>query len=90
MTAHLDDAIVFDSDPTVHVKTMRTLFEHLHEHNLKFSPSKARLGATDAERLGHSISPECVCPNADKILALIKMPMPRELKQVRVLLGGVR
>ena len=68
---------------------MRTLFEHLHEHNLKFSPSKARLGATDAERLGHSISPECVCPNADKILALIKMPMPRDLKQVRALLTVV-
>ena len=71
MTAHLDDAIVFDSDPTVHVKTMRTLFEHLHEHNLKFSPSKVPLGAMDAEFLGHSISPAGVRPIAYKVSALI-------------------
>ena len=69
---------------------MRTLFERLRKHNLTFSSSKARLGATDADFLGHSISPAGVRPNADKIYALTKMPMPRDLKQVRALLGGVR
>ena len=89
MAAYLDDMIVFDSDPTAHVKTMRALFERLRRHNLKFFPSKARLCATDADFLGYSISPAGVRPNADKISALTKMPMPRDLKQVRVLLGGV-
>ena len=64
--AYLDDVIVFHSDPTAHVKTMRTLFERLRKHILKFSPSKARLEATDAECLGHSLSPAGVRPNADK------------------------
>ena len=57
VAAYLDDVIVFDSDPTAHVKTMRTLFERLRRQNLKFSPSKARLGATDADFWGDSISP---------------------------------
>ena len=87
--AYLHDVIVFDSDPTAHVKTMRTLFERLREHNLNFSPSKARLGATDADFLGRSFSLAGVRPNADKISALIKMPMPRDRNQVRALLGGV-
>ena len=69
---------------------MRTLFEGLRQNMLKFSPSKARLGATDADFLGHSISPAGVRPNADKISALIRMPMPQDLKQVRAFLGGVR
>ena len=86
---YLDDVIVFDSDPTAHLENMRALFESLRRHNLKFSPSKARLGATDADFVGNSISPDGVRPDADKISALTKMPMPRDLKQVSALLGGV-
>ena len=46
VAAYLDDVIVFDSDPTAHVKAIRALFERLRKHNLKLSPSKARLSAT--------------------------------------------
>ena len=66
MAAYLDDVIVFESDPTAHVRTMRALFERLCKHNPKLSPSKARLRATDADSLGHSISPAGVRPNAEK------------------------
>ena len=75
--------IVFDSDPMANVKTIRALFERLRTKNLKLSPSKARLGATDAHFLGHSLSPTGVRPNVEKMSALIKMPMPRDLNQVR-------
>ena len=88
VAAHLDVVIVLDSDPTAHVKTVRALFERLRKHNLKLSPSKARLGATDATFLGHSISPASIRPNADKASAMIKMTMPKNLNQVRALMGG--
>ena len=87
--AYLEDVIVFDSDPSTYVKTIRALFERLRKHNLKLSPSKARLGATDADFLSHSISPAGVRPNAEKLSALTLMPMPRDLKQLRSLLGGL-
>ena len=67
MAAYLDDVIVFDSDPMAHVLTMRALVERLRKHNLKLCPSKARLGATGADVMGHSISPAGACPNAEKI-----------------------
>ena len=89
VAAYLDDVIVFDSDPSIHVKTIRALFERLRKHNLKLSPSKARLGATDADFLSHSILPAGVRPNAEKGSALTLMPMPRDLKQLRSLLGGL-
>ena len=81
--AYLDDVIALDSDPTADVKTMRALFERLRKHNLKLSPSKARLGATDADFLGHPISPAGMRPNAAKKSAFIKLPMPRDLNQMR-------
>ena len=84
--AYLDDALVFDSDPTVQAKTLRTLFERLWT---KLSPSKAHPGATDADFLSHSISPAGVRSDAEKVSALIRMPMPRDLKQARAWLGGV-
>ena len=71
------------------IQTIRFLFERLREHNLELSPSKARLGATDANFLGHSISPAGLRPNAEKVSALINMPMPMDVKQVRALMGGI-
>ena len=46
------------------------------------------MGATDANFLGHSISPAGLRPNAEKVSALINMPMPTDVKQVRALMGG--
>ena len=62
VAAYLDGVILFDSDPPPHVKTIRALFERVYKHNL----SKARLGATDADFLGDSISPAGVRLNAEK------------------------
>ena len=89
VATYLDDVIVFDSDPTAHVKTVRALFECLRKHSFKLSTSKARLGATDAIFLGHSISSAGIRPNAEKGSALMKIPMPQNLKQVHALMGGV-
>ena len=89
VAAYLDDVMVFDSDPSAHVKTIRALFERLRKHNLKVSPSKARLDAMNVGLLGHSISPADVRPNAENVSALTLMPMPRDLKQLRTLLGDL-
>ena len=89
VVAYLDDVLVFDSDRTAHAKTIHALFERLRKHSLKLSPSKASLGATDADFLGHSLTLAGVRPNAEKVSVFIKVSMPRDLKQVRALLGGV-
>ena len=66
VAAYLDDVNVLDSDPIAHVQTIRSLFKRLRKHNPKFSPSKARLGATDEKFLGYAISPAGLRPNAEK------------------------
>ena len=89
MAAYPDDVIVFDSDLVAHVRTIRSLFGRRRKHNLKLSPAKARLGATDANFLGHSISPTGLRPNAKQVSALTSMLMSTDIKQVRALMGGV-
>ena len=88
VAAYLDDVNVFTSDPSAHVKSIRSLFERLRKQNLKLSPSKSRLGATDADFLAYSISPAGVRPKTEMVPVVTFMPMPRDLKQLRSLLGG--
>ena len=47
------------------------------------------MGATNATLLGHSISPVGLGPNAEKASASVYMPMPKDLKQVRTLMGSI-
>ena len=89
VAAYLDDVIVFDSDPVAHVRTILALFERLRKHNLELFPSKARLGTTDVNFLGHSISPAGLRLNAENVSALTNMPMPTDVKQVGALMGGI-
>ena len=89
VAAYLDGVIFFDSDTVVHVRTTRPLFERLRKHKIKLSPSNARLGATDANFPGHSISPAGLRPNAEKVSTLTNMPMPPDVKKVRALMGGI-
>ena len=44
---YLDDAIVFDASPLEHVRALREFLSRLRKHDLKLSPSKPRLGATE-------------------------------------------
>ena len=80
VAAYLDDVILFDSDPTAHVKRIRTFFERLRKQNMKLSPSKARLDASNANFLGPFISPAHIRPYAERVLALMKRPMAKNLK----------
>ena len=86
---YLDDAIGSNDSPTAHVATLATFFARLRLHNLKLSPNKTRVAAARVDFLGHVISQDRVRPNDDKIAALARMPMPRDIKQLRSLLGGL-
>ena len=68
---------------------MTAFFSRLRQYNLKLSPSKARIGATQANFLGHTISPAGVSPDNEKVRALSQMPSPTNIKQLRSLLGGL-
>ena len=57
VAAYLDGVIAFHTDPAVHVLNIKSLFKQPRNHNLNLSPSKAKIGATDGEFLGHTISP---------------------------------
>ena len=84
---YFDDAIGSDDSPITLVPHLAAFFASLRLHNLKLSPNNTRIGAAHVEFLGHIISQDGVRFNDDKIAALTRMPMPRDIKQLRSLLG---
>ena len=86
---YLDDAVIHGSTPAEQVEHLASFFARFEQHNLKLAPSKSRIGATRIEFLGHCISPEGRSPNLDKVAALKDMPIPRDVSQLRSLLGGL-
>eukprot|EP00752_Nemacystus_decipiens_P017591 g15764.t1 len=87
--AYLDGVIVHYTDPASHIANLGVFFERLVLHNLKLSPGKTKIGATEADFLGHTICPDGVRPMADKVVALTNMPIPNGIKQLRSLLRGL-
>ena len=77
------------SEMCIRDSTITEPFKQLRKHNLKLSPSKAKIGATDNDFLCHTISPAGMRPNASKVAALTIMPMASDLKQLGPLLGGL-
>ena len=86
---YLDDAIAHDVDPQSHVATIRDFLSRLEKHNLKLAPSKATIGATEISFVGHSVSGSGLRPDANKVSALVNMPAPKDVGQLRSLLGGL-
>ena len=89
VAGYLDEVIVFDPDSSAHVLIITGLSNQLRKQNLKLSPSKVKISATDADFLGHTISPAGIRPDPSKVAALTRMPMPSDLKQIRSLLGDL-
>ncbi|CAB1117548.1 unnamed protein product [Ectocarpus sp. CCAP 1310/34] len=86
---YLDDVICFDEEPLGQVLSTIRFFKRLRQYNLKLPPGKARVGATHANFLGHTISPAVVSPDGVKVRALTHMLPPTNVKQLRSLLGGL-
>lgn len=56
-------------------------------HQFPLSKSKTRV--TGAGSTGHTIPPDGIRPETDKVDALVKLPMPRGLKQLHFLVGAL-
>lgn len=84
---YMDDIIVFSPDRRTHEIHLTKLFKKLKKFELKVSGKKTRLFCSEVAFMGHTISERGVEPDKAKIEAIRKIPVPRNQKEVRTLLG---
>ena len=86
---YLDDILIYSPDMDHHLQHVRILFGRLREANLKLTKRKCSFLKAHVQYLGHYISGQGLEPVPEKLEALVKMPPPRDVTEVRKFLGFV-
>ena len=87
--AYLDDILVVGVDFDDHLASLGEVLERLRIHGLKLSVDKCNLLKCEVPYLGHVLSREGIKPSRHNVEALISLPPPRTVRQVKRLCGMV-
>lgn len=86
--AYADDVLVWsDGNETEHIRRVKVVLDRLKEKGVQMSPKKCKLGMRRIEFLGHIVSRGGVEPMWDKIEAIVNLPQPKTVSEVRSFLG---
>ena len=72
-----------------HIANLQRVFVRFREHGLKLKPQKCFLFRKEVKFLGRMISENGVAVNPDNVEAVVKWPIPKNVKDVESFLGFV-
>ncbi|GKA52719.1 reverse transcriptase domain-containing protein [Tanacetum coccineum] len=84
---YVDDLVIKSHTETEMLRDMDGTFCTLQKINMKLNPKKYTFGAVEGIFLGYMISPEGIKPCPDKTKAVLRLPSPWKIKEVRSLNG---
>lgn len=90
--AYIDDCIVHGTKDTTasmrkHIADTARTLEQLHNHGLRCHPGKSHFGYFEVEFLGHTVSEQGIAPVQSKVDAVLKIPEPKTVSELRSFLG---
>ena len=86
---YCDDIVVFSEDETEHRRHLALVFAKLREHGLKINVAKSEFNRNELEFLGHHLDEFGVTPSHRKVRAILDLPIPNTIGQVRRYLGMI-
>ena len=84
---YLDDICIFSRSFEEHLLHLNEVFERLRKYNLRLKSSKCHFFQKEFKYLGHIVSVDGIRGDAHKIKAIVEMPRPTTVKQVRSFVG---
>jgi RNase H-like domain found in reverse transcriptase/Integrase zinc binding domain/Reverse transcriptase (RNA-dependent DNA polymerase) len=84
---YLDDIVAMGTTFESHLKNLDLILSRLEKHNLTLKPTKCAFAHNKVEILGHVASDKGIEPCQKKVEAMLKMPAPRSVHQIRSVLG---
>ena len=84
---YLDDVLVCSETFQQHISDLNDIFTRFRNAGLKLNPKKCSFAKSSCVFLGHHISSEGIKPPPNRIKALEKYPSPKNVKQLRRVLG---
>lgn len=87
--SYLDDLIIASKDKDEHINTMLVLFNKLKEYGLKVRLEKCKFMVHQLEFLGKIVDETGIKPSPNKVKAVVDMPEPTNVSEVRSFLGAI-
>src|ERR1051325_7397043 len=84
---YVDDLVVKSKSRVDHLKDLRLVFERLRKYQLRMNPLKCAFGVTSGKFLGFIVRHHGIEIDQSKIDAIQKIPIPRNLHELRSLQG---
>ena len=84
---YLDDVIIYSKDINEHAKHLEQVFAALSRANLRLNSAKCNFAKEELRYLGHLISAKGIQPDSTKTDPLNQIPNPKNVHDVRALLG---
>jgi hypothetical protein len=85
--AYVDDIVVKTRESHTFIEDLQETFANLRKVNIKLNPAKCTFGVPSGKLLGFLVSHRRIEANPDKIKAIKEMRPPRNLKEMRRLVG---
>jgi len=84
---YLDDIIIYSTSLQEHIQRLTEVFKRLRKTNLKVQLDKSEFLRREVNYLGHTITPEGVKPDKNKIKAILEFPIPKTQREIKSYLG---
>jgi transposase InsO family protein len=85
--AIMDDILVHGKTEAEHDQRLKNVMDKLEQLGVKLNKDKCFLKKKEVKYFGHQISEHGIKPSADKIEAITKMPPPKNLGELRTIMG---
>ena len=82
-----DDILIYSKNIALHRQHLKTVLQLLRLHQLKLKATKCSFATDMVEYLGHVLSAKGVATDPSKIEAITNWETPKNIKQLRQLLG---
>ena len=85
---YMDDMLVKSIREDNHLDNLKETFDTLRSYNMKLNPNKCAFGVTAGKFLGFIVSQRGIEVNPDKIMAIMELTPPKNVKKVQSLNGN--
>ncbi|CAB1112072.1 unnamed protein product [Ectocarpus sp. CCAP 1310/34] len=89
LLVYMDDLICCSSTWEGHLTLLENTFKALQAAGLTLKPSKVQFGPKEVKYLGHILSSDGIRLGDDRIQAILDLPTPTNIKELRSVLGMV-
>ncbi|PKI59073.1 hypothetical protein CRG98_020528 [Punica granatum] len=84
---YVDDMIAKSKEGEDHFVNLKRLFDHLRKYKLRLNPAKCTFGVKLGKLRGFIVSEKGIEVDPDKVKAIMELPPPSTVREVRSFLG---